>query len=107
MGSSEYEVNKRKPSDSQNSHPAKEVDIGGDEVKLKPKITLFNGIAIIIGTIIGSGIFLTPKGVLEGTGSVSYFLGYFKTRALSTIFLVNGIMQHFRSQNTNPRACQI
>ena len=60
-------VSKRKDSEKSNQSS----DDGGGEIKLKKKITLVNGIAIIVGTIIGSGIFLTPKGVLEGTGSVS------------------------------------
>ncbi|CAF3387713.1 unnamed protein product [Rotaria sp. Silwood1] len=35
----------------------------------KPKLSLMSGIALLIGSIIGSGIFISPRGVLLGTGS--------------------------------------
>ncbi|XP_072396986.1 Y+L amino acid transporter 2 [Diabrotica undecimpunctata] len=41
-----------------------------DTVKLQRKITLMNGVAIIVGTIVGSGIFVSPQGVYVGTKSV-------------------------------------
>lgn len=41
-----------------------------NKIKLKRSLGVWNGIAIIIGVIVGSGIFVSPKGVLMNTGSV-------------------------------------
>lgn len=45
-----------------------------DEITLKPKMSLINGITVIVGSIIGSGIFVSPAGVLKHTGSVNVSL---------------------------------
>lgn len=41
-----------------------------ERVKMRKQLGLLEGVAIILGIIFGSGIFISPKEVLEKTGSV-------------------------------------
>ena len=50
------------------------VTVDNDIIELKPKMTLLNGVAVIVGSIIGSGIFVSPSRVLKNTGSVNMAL---------------------------------
>ncbi|KAL0271841.1 UNVERIFIED_CONTAM: hypothetical protein PYX00_008808 [Menopon gallinae] len=47
----------------------KKEDSGSDIVRMKKELGLLEGVAIILGIIFGSGIFISPKGVLLEAGS--------------------------------------
>ena len=58
-------------------------DKGGSKTKLKRQLGLLDGASIIIGVIVGSGIFLSPKGVLQNAGSVGMSL---------IVWIMSGVM---------------
>ena len=64
-------------------NPEKEEE---ENVKLKAEMTLLNGCTVIVGCIIGSGIFVSPTGVLLNTGSVNASLVVWAICGIFTMF---------------------
>ncbi|XP_056295885.1 cystine/glutamate transporter [Pseudoliparis swirei] len=60
--------------ETQSHSGGKLLDEDDTKVGLGKKVTLLRGISIIIGTIIGAGIFISPKGILKHSGSVGMSL---------------------------------
>ncbi|CAD5206542.1 unnamed protein product [Bursaphelenchus okinawaensis] len=51
-------------------HEAELLENGREtKIQMKQRLSLFNGCTIIVGVIVGSGIFVSPRGVIEQTGS--------------------------------------
>ena len=58
---------------SQKHSPAQAPE-DANAVGLKKTMTMLNGVTVIVGSIIGSGIFVSPGGVLHNTGSINMAL---------------------------------
>ena len=56
------------------------------DLRLKSDMSLLNGCTVIIGCIIGSGIFVSPTGVLASTGSVNLSLLVWTICGVFTMF---------------------
>lgn len=65
-----------------------DADADGD-VGLKAKMSLLNGCTVIVGSIIGSGIFVSPTGVLMHTGSVNMAL---------IVWIISGLFSMVRNK---------
>jgi len=73
MATTQDDMKKADPSEVEKFSLAEGTGDKEDEgIKLKAEMTLMNGCTVIIGCIIGSGIFVSPTGVLQGTGSVNF-----------------------------------
>ncbi|KAJ8303563.1 hypothetical protein KUTeg_019959 [Tegillarca granosa] len=57
-----------------NEEVGKKANVQTDIVRVKRRLGLMSGVALIVGTVIGSGIFISPKGVLKNSGSVGMCL---------------------------------
>ncbi|KRY91725.1 Y+L amino acid transporter 2 [Trichinella pseudospiralis] len=63
-------MNDLSPDKERNNLKSSGNDDGSGKIKLQRSVSLLNGITIIIGCIIGSGIFVSPKGVHERNFSI-------------------------------------
>lgn len=64
---------KLEQTDAKSKEGKKENEVG-EAVRLKKELGLMEGVTMIIGIVIGSGIFVSPKGVIQYTGSVGMSL---------------------------------
>lgn len=56
--------------------PSSESDgpVVSEKVRMKKELGLLEGVAIILGIVLGSGIFISPKGVIQEVDSVGFSL---------------------------------
>ncbi|GFY53722.1 large neutral amino acids transporter small subunit 2 [Trichonephila inaurata madagascariensis] len=74
-------------------------DSCNNTISIKRRLGLLNGVTLIVGAIVGTGIFVSPKGVLKETGSVGMALMVW---SLTGLFSMMGAMCYIELGTTFP-----
>ena len=73
-------------------------DKDNNRIELKKNIGLFGGVSLIINIIVGSGIFVSPKGVIQEVGSVGLSI---------LIWIICGLISIFGALTYTELGCMI